>query len=46
MNLSYSVCRAVIIASKEIGVEINVEKTEYMLVTRHQNADQNRDIKL
>jgi hypothetical protein len=27
------------------GLEINVEKTKYMLVSRHQNAGQNRDIK-
>jgi hypothetical protein len=25
-------------ASKEIGLEINVEKTKYMLLSRHQNA--------
>jgi hypothetical protein len=33
-------------ASKEVGLEINVEKTKYILVTRHQNAGQNRDIKI
>jgi hypothetical protein len=27
-------------------VEINVKKTKYMLLSRHQNAGQNRDIKL
>jgi hypothetical protein len=27
-------------ASEEIGLEINVEKTKYMLLTRHQNAGQ------
>jgi hypothetical protein len=32
-------------ASKEVGLEINVEKTKYMLPSRHQNAGQNRDIK-
>jgi hypothetical protein len=32
-------------ASKEAGLEINVEKTKYMYLSRHQNADQNRDIK-
>jgi hypothetical protein len=25
-------------ASKEIGLEINVEKTKHMLLSRHQNA--------
>jgi hypothetical protein len=29
-------------ASKEVGLEINVEKTKYMLLSRHQNAGQNR----
>jgi hypothetical protein len=32
-------------ASKEIGLEVNVEKAKYMLVSRDQNAGQNRDIK-
>jgi hypothetical protein len=30
-------------ASKEVGLEINVEKTKYMLLSCHQNAGQNRD---
>jgi hypothetical protein len=33
-------------ASKEIGLEVNTEKTTYMLLSRHQNAGQNRDIKI
>jgi hypothetical protein len=33
-------------ASKEIGLEINVEKTKYMLLSRLQNVGQNRDIKI
>jgi hypothetical protein len=33
-------------ASKEIGLEINVEKTRYMLLSRHQNVGQNRDIRI
>jgi hypothetical protein len=32
-------------ATKEVGLEINVEKTKYMLLSRHQNAGQNWDIK-
>jgi hypothetical protein len=32
--------------SKEIGIGINVEKTKYMLLCRHQNASRNRDIKI
>jgi hypothetical protein len=33
-------------ASKGVGLEINVEKTMYMLLSRHQNIGQNRDIKM
>jgi hypothetical protein len=33
-------------ASKEVGLEINVEKTKYMLLSRHQNVGQNQDIKI
>jgi hypothetical protein len=32
-------------AGKEVGLEINVEKTKYMLLSRHQNVGENRDIK-
>jgi hypothetical protein len=32
--------------SKEVGLEINVEKTTYMLLSRHQNVGQNQDIKI
>jgi hypothetical protein len=33
-------------ASKQVGLEINVEKTKYMLLYRYQNTGQNRDIKI
>jgi hypothetical protein len=33
-------------ASKEVGIEIDVEKTKYMLLSHHQNAGQNGDIKI
>jgi hypothetical protein len=33
-------------ASKEVGLEINVEKTKYMLLSPHQNVGQNQDIKV
>jgi hypothetical protein len=32
-------------ASKEAGLEINVEKTKYRLSSRHQNVGRNHDIK-
>jgi hypothetical protein len=38
--------KALIGASKEVGLEINVEKTKYTLLSRHQNVDRNRDIKI
>jgi hypothetical protein len=37
---------SLIVTSKEVGLEVNVDKTKYMLVSRDQNADQNRDIKI
>jgi hypothetical protein len=33
-------------ASKEVGLEVNVEKTKYMLVSQDQNAGQNWEIKI
>jgi hypothetical protein len=31
-------------ARKEVGLEVNAEKTKYMLLSRHQNAGQTHDI--
>jgi coproporphyrinogen III oxidase-like Fe-S oxidoreductase len=31
-------------ASKEVGLEVNPEKTKYMLLSRYQNAGQDHDI--
>jgi hypothetical protein len=33
--------RTLIDASKEVGLEVNIEKTKYMLLSCHQNAGQN-----
>jgi hypothetical protein len=33
-------------ASREVGLEINVEKTKYMMLSCHQNVGQNRDMKI
>jgi hypothetical protein len=33
-------------ASKEVGLEVNAEKTRYILLSRHQNAGQNHNIKI
>jgi hypothetical protein len=37
---------ALIGASKEVGLEVNAEKTKCMLLSRHKNAGQNRNIKV
>jgi hypothetical protein len=34
---------ALIDVHKEVGLEINIEKTKYMLLSHHQNAGQNRN---
>jgi len=36
---------ALIVTSKEIGLEINVDKTKYMVMSRNQNAGQNHSMK-
>jgi hypothetical protein len=33
-------------ASKEVGLEVNAVKTKYILLSHHQNAEQNHDIKV
>jgi hypothetical protein len=33
-------------ASKDVGLEVNVEKTKWILVARYWNAGQNRDLKI
>jgi hypothetical protein len=35
-----------IYANKEVGLEVKAEKTECMLLSRHQNGGQNHDIKI
>jgi hypothetical protein len=35
-----------VVASKETGVEVNAEKTKYMVMSRNQNAGQNPNIKI
>jgi hypothetical protein len=32
--------------SKGVGLEINIEKTKYMLISRHHNAAQNQGIEI
>jgi hypothetical protein len=33
-------------ASKEVGLEINIDKTKYTMLSRHQNVGRNWDIKI
>jgi ribosomal protein S2 len=33
-------------ASKEVGLEVNIETTKYMLLSCHQNVGQNLDVKV
>jgi hypothetical protein len=37
---------SLVVASKEIGLEVNAEKTKYMVMSRDQNAGQGHNIKL
>jgi hypothetical protein len=36
----------IIDASKEVGLEVNAEKTKYMLLSHHQNAGKNHNMKI
>ena len=36
---------ALIVASKEIGLEVNADKTKYMVMSRHQNAGRSYSMK-
>jgi hypothetical protein len=38
--------KTLIDARKKDGIEVNIKKTKYMLVSCHQNAGQNWDIKI
>ena len=37
---------ALIVASKETGLEVNADKTKYMVMSRDQNAGQSRSMKI
>ena len=36
---------ALVVASKEVGLEVHAEKTKYMVVSQDQNAGRSHDIK-
>jgi hypothetical protein len=46
INITKKSIDTLIDASKEVGLEVNTEKTKYMLLSRHQNAGQNHYIKI
>jgi hypothetical protein len=46
MNAVKENTETLIDASEEVGLEINVDKAKYMLLSRRQNAGQNRDSKI
>jgi hypothetical protein len=35
-----------VVASKEVGLEVNADKTKHMVMSRNQNAEQNHNIKI
>jgi len=36
---------SLVVASKEIGLEVNADKTKYMVMSRDQNARRSHDMK-
>jgi hypothetical protein len=46
IDTTEKIAETLIDANKEVDLEINVEKTKYMLLSHHQNAGQNRDIEI
>jgi len=38
--------RGLVVASKEIGLEVNADKTKYMVMPQDQNAGQSHNIKI
>ena len=37
---------ALVVAGREMGLEVNAEKPKYMVMSRNQNAGQSRNIKI
>jgi hypothetical protein len=37
---------ALIVASKEVGLELNADKTKYMVMSQNQNAGQSHNMKI
>ena len=45
MPRRHIITEAIVVASKEIGLEVNVDKTKYMVMSRDQNAARSHSIK-
>jgi hypothetical protein len=45
-SVQANITETVIDASKEVGLEVNTEKTKYILMSCRQNSGQNHDIKI
>jgi hypothetical protein len=46
MDTVKKITRTLIDASKEVDLEMNIEKTKYMLLSCHRSTDQNQDRKI
>jgi hypothetical protein len=42
----YTIKKALVVASKDIGLEVNADKTKYMVITRGQDAGRSQNIKI
>jgi hypothetical protein len=38
--------KALVVATKEIGLEVNTDKTKYMVMSRDRNAGRGEDVKI
>jgi ribosomal protein S2 len=45
-NITKEITETLTDASKEVGLEVNAEKTKYMLLSRHQKAGKIPDLKI
>jgi hypothetical protein len=46
IHTTKKIIETLIEASKEVGLEINIEKTKHMLLSHHQNVGQDQDVKI
>ena len=46
VNIIKENAEALVVASKEIGLEVNADKTKYLIMSRDQNAGRSHSIKI